>query len=130
LNCRLFYIHPAHHVLDAFEEGLFTYAKYLRSLAGHEGDFSSTRLIAIIDSFGATLHEHLADEITSLLDLRKYDGEDQSKKKFPLLELTEATFYKYGMSMNKTEGSMMFWLNLDVTFEDNRWMNWPPIPWL
>jgi hypothetical protein len=123
-------------ISDSFEVGIKTYYTYLQSLAGHEADFSASRLIAIIDSFSVALQQHLADEIPTLLELRKLsstsDGKDAGSagKKFPLLDLMQTASRKSSMLMYKTEGSMMFFLNLDLTFEDGRWKSWPPIPWL
>jgi hypothetical protein len=91
-------------------------------------------LIAIIDSFSVALQQHLADEIPTLLELSRFgsasDGKNaaSARESFPLLDLMQTVSRKSSALMHKTEGTLMFFLNLDLTFEDGRWEGWPPIP--
>jgi hemerythrin superfamily protein len=58
-----------HH---AFHQGLEDYNAYIVSCLKGAEKYDGTKLVGIIDGFGTTLVEHLADEITTILDLVKY----------------------------------------------------------
>jgi hypothetical protein len=107
---------------DAFEPGVEAFNQYLVSLQGNEQDFSPTKLLAIIDSFGPALATHLADEIPTLLALSRFGS------KIPFTELSVNEMRKASGAIPKTEGLPFFLLNLDRTFEDGLWEYWPPIP--
>jgi hypothetical protein len=104
----------------AFEGGLEAYQHYLTDLAGKEDEFSGKRLLKLIDDFAPALQTHLSDEIPTLLALRKYGS------KLPLLEILSSA--RGDSSLAKTGPIMFFFHNLDLTFEDGLWSNWPPIP--
>lgn len=62
---------------DAFTPGLKAYRAYVHDTSA--GDYSGTKLRAIIDDFGPILTQHLAEEIDTLLALDKYGGKQVLK---------------------------------------------------
>jgi len=109
---------------DAFEPGLKAYGAYLSSLAGVEHKFNPSRLISLIDDFGPALYTHLKEEIPSLLALERFGSE------LPLLDMMTAEGRRMAQEPNRTTATMFFFLNVDATFEEGMWRDWPPIPWL
>ncbi|OBT76665.1 hypothetical protein VF21_03932 [Pseudogymnoascus sp. 05NY08] len=105
-----------------FEAGIESYNTYLQSLLPTGTSFSAPKLLAIIDSFAPALTTHLADEIPSLLSLRRYGDS------LPLEKLVATEFQKAGMAAVRTEGGHMFFVNLDRGFEGGLWRDFPAIP--
>ncbi|KAK5057624.1 hypothetical protein LTR84_011624 [Exophiala bonariae] len=105
-----------------FEKGIKEYGSYLRSLKGKEKTFSGDHMRSIINSFGPPLHQHLSDEIPSLLALRKYGD------KIHLNELWDKqSIGKFTLHSAATR--IPFYLcNLDRTFEDGLWKDFPEVP--
>ncbi len=108
--------------IDAFHDGIEEYAAYLRSVKRKETAFSGPHLRSIIDSFGPTLHQHLSDEIPSLLALSKYGDKIHLNKLWD-----KQSIGKFNLHSAVTR--VPFYLtNLDRTFEGGMWKNFPPIP--
>lgn len=107
---------------EIFYDGIEEYASYLRSLKGKEGTFSGSHLCSIIDSFGPTLHQHLADEIPSLLALSKYGDKVHLNKLWDQQSIGKFT-------LHSAVTRIPFYLcNLDRTFEDGLWKDFPEVP--
>lgn len=104
----------------AFSEGLEAMKTYLHSQPDPPTSqtFSASRLREIIDSFAPKLRQHLADEIPTLLALSKYED------KIPINKI----FRRGKASVDGLARIPFFFLNLDETFEDGLWKNWPPAP--
>lgn len=64
------------HQHEAFTEGITQYQEYLKSVRSGAEVYDGHKLLAIIDSFGPTLAEHLLDEIETLKSLRQYSDAD------------------------------------------------------
>ncbi|CAK7210957.1 hypothetical protein SEUCBS140593_001005 [Sporothrix eucalyptigena] len=112
-----------HH---AFHEGLERYEAYIQACLENKEQFNGKVLVEIIDTFGAILTQHLTEEITTLMDLRKY-GTEQFKD-YPAMasQLAEQALKNAGT----TTGIIFVVTCLDVHFEGGRWSNFPPIPWI
>lgn len=61
-----------------FEPGLVAFKKYLDDLQAGREKFDGARVVALIDSFGEVLIQHLTDEVQTLLGLRRF-GADKMK---------------------------------------------------
>ena len=107
---------------DAFHGGVEAFNDYLTSLTGKEHTFSGAELVRIIDTFGAALAVHLADEIPSLLELSRFGDS------LPLLTLGQELGKRTSRAVHKTTSMMFFLLNQDLTYENGLWQRWPPIP--
>ena len=97
------------------------YKTYLLSLKGVESTFSAPKLLSIIDSFSGSLTKHLVDEIPTLEALSRFGPS------IPFLQLL-SEIRKATNQLSKTEQIPFFFFNLDRTFEEGLWENWPPIP--
>ncbi|KAH8817180.1 hypothetical protein F5884DRAFT_244465 [Xylogone sp. PMI_703] len=106
----------------SFLSGLDEFRSYLEGLAGKESSFDAAHLNNIIASFAPALYNHLESEIQSLLALKKYGS------KLPIEDLWNKEGKHTVTSMTKFNALPFFFLNLDVTFEDHLWKDWPPIP--
>jgi hypothetical protein len=107
---------------DAFHGGIEEYATYLSSLKGKETTFSGAHLRSIIDSFGPTLHQHLSDEILSLLSLSKYGDKVHLNKLWDKQSIGQFNFHS-------AVTRVPFYLtNLDRTFEGGMWKDFPKVP--
>ncbi|TVY87455.1 hypothetical protein LAWI1_G004210 [Lachnellula willkommii] len=106
----------------SFQSGLDEFYNYLSSLSGKESSFNAAHLNNIIASFAPALCAHLAAEIPSLLSLSKYGTN------LPIEDLWNKEGQHTVIAMTKFNALPFFFLNLDVTYEDHLWRNWPPIP--
>lgn len=95
---------------------------YLDSLKGHEESFSGSQLCTLIDAFASTLSNHLAAEISTLLDLASFGS------KIPIRDLWEKEGERHMSGLGKTTEIPFAFLNWDLTYEDGMWSGWPPIP--
>lgn len=64
---------------EAFLGGLENLHEYIKAFRAGKIEYDGNHIVYLIDSFGPTLRQHLADEITTLLELRKY-GSDRMRK--------------------------------------------------
>lgn len=117
---------------DAFIDGILQFQTYLGSLSSSSSteQFSTEKLIYIMDSFRASLAEHLHSEvgtIAALADHPKAPAEGSEKAAAAALVFKtwgKKTVTKAGMA----DVVPFFLLNLDATFEGGRWATWPPMP--
>lgn len=69
-----------HHT---FHEGLQDYNRYIRACLSGTDKYNGSKLKVIIDAFGHELASHLAQEITTILDLAEYgDKMDKLEERF------------------------------------------------
>ena len=60
---------------QAFHGGIDALLAYIGAVLGGGQPYDGRRLVRLIDAFGGALLEHLADEIQTLLDLRRFGAE-------------------------------------------------------
>lgn len=104
-----------HH---AFSGGLKELKRYAESTSSEE--YSGAKVVSIIDGFSARLHEHLKEEIGSLLSMKPYDGPR-------LLKVYKEAEAEAG----KQDKNVIPPLALgccDRNFEGGN--NWPEMPWV
>jgi hypothetical protein len=128
-----------HH---AFKPGLDAFIAYVQDCAAGKQSYDGDKIITLIDAFGKILSDHLADEIPTILDLRKF-GVDKLEP-FPKLMdeygekalvsrivnppsgSTAHCFPKKSLSL--TADLPWAFVNIDKEFEGGRWKSWPPAP--
>ncbi len=110
-----------HH---AFHEGLEAFGDYTRDCAAGRKPFDGAHLVTIIDSFAGALTQHLRDEIPTLIGLRRFGAE-----KFKDYPAMAAGMAQNGMKhAGFTTGIVFVLMCHDITFEDGRWLDFPPAP--
>ncbi|KAI1778550.1 hypothetical protein F4818DRAFT_406431 [Hypoxylon cercidicola] len=111
------------HEHEAFYGGMERMKKYLLD----EGtDFSSTELIAIMDSFKEPLHSHLKAEPDAIVALAKYSTPDNP---IDILGIADAAGKKQVNLSFMFNTLPVFFLNMEtVKFEDGMWHDvFPPL---
>ncbi|VUC22244.1 unnamed protein product [Clonostachys rosea] len=108
-----------HH---AFETGLNSLISYVKDCENGKENYDGGKIILMIDEFGNTLANHLADEIPTLLGLRKY-GERMETLPKVLDEEGEKSMKVMGLS-----GLCFFFANQDLHYEEDLWAGFPPAP--
>ena len=71
----------------AFHDGVSVLHTYLQSVADGKEKYDGNRITGLIDSFGEILTQHLADEIPSLQNLRRFGDEKMALLEQRMLEL-------------------------------------------
>jgi hemerythrin-like domain-containing protein len=61
-----------HH---AFRAGLDAFVAYVKDCEAGKQTYDGDKIVALIDAFGKILSDHLADEIPTILDLRRFGAE-------------------------------------------------------
>jgi hypothetical protein len=61
-----------HH---AFQPALDAFMAYVRDCAAGKQAYDGDRIVALIDAFGKILSNHLADEIPTIMSLRRFDAD-------------------------------------------------------
>ena len=56
----------------AFHDGVDELKGYAQGVIAERGRYSGTKLVSLVDGFGTSLVQHLADEIPTILSLRQY----------------------------------------------------------
>ncbi|KAJ5893277.1 ZIP zinc transporter-domain-containing protein [Penicillium taxi] len=114
---------------ESFIAGLTEFNTYLSALPS-PSEFSSTELIRIMDSFKDNFENHFHREISHIAAFA-----DHPKAPVPdTPEHAEAalTFKTWGKKTVSKAGVLdvvpFFLLNLDRTYEEGTWANWPPMP--
>ncbi|KAH8680945.1 hemerythrin HHE cation binding domain-containing protein [Xylariales sp. PMI_506] len=114
-----------HH---AFHGGLNKYEAYLAAVKSGSEKYDGQKFKAIMDSFVSTLHEHLVQEIPTLLGLKQYSDKVDWKGYW---EKKSAEIVKRESSSPEAPSIILpFILSChDPTFE-NGIVAWPPFPWI
>ncbi|KAI9783036.1 MAG: hypothetical protein M1816_001613 [Peltula sp. TS41687] len=110
----------------AFHKGLEAFKTYLVNLADHESDFSSAKLIAIMNSFSEPLYSHLRSEPEVLLALSRFSTPERP---IDLVEIG-STAGKQSLTPGFIFNVLpVFLLNMEtVEFEGGMWHDvFPPI---
>ncbi|KAK4182627.1 hemerythrin HHE cation binding domain-containing protein [Podospora australis] len=108
-----------HH---AFHDGLAAFKQYAEDVVAGKERYDGGKVRGIIDSFGSALMEHLADEIPTLVGLRRYEDK-MGGLEGAIKEEAETSMKKLGLM-----GLVPCFANLDVHYENDMWINWPPAP--
>jgi len=109
-----------HH---AFHDGLEALVEYVRAVSAKKEKYDGAKITKMIDDFGKALTTHLADEIPTIDGLRKYADKLES-----LPKLMQAEAEKNMSALGLTTGLVWAFVNLDLHYEDDRWLAWPPAP--
>jgi hypothetical protein len=56
----------------AFHDGVDELKGYVQAVIADQERYSGTKVVSLVDGFGASLVQHLADEIPTILSLRQY----------------------------------------------------------
>ncbi|KAH8903565.1 hemerythrin HHE cation binding domain-containing protein [Coniochaeta sp. PMI_546] len=108
-----------HH---AFHDPLEAFDQYIQAIAAGQDKYDGKKVVGLIDAFGPALMQHLADEIPTIQGLRKYgDKMADLQKKFD--EEGEKNMKKVGL-----KGLSVCLTMMDLHYEDDTWINWPPMP--
>ena len=107
-----------------FHDGLQELDKYLQSVAAEPSDFSSARLLSLIDGFAPALHDHLASEIPTILNLRNI------KPPVPYIKIEQNAVHQTSKLKFKPgmRNFVVFLFNHDLTYEPGLWDGFPPVP--
>ncbi|KAK3367904.1 hypothetical protein B0H63DRAFT_489974 [Podospora didyma] len=108
-----------HRVFQAGLKGLEEYTAAV--LAGKE-EYSGEKIKNLVDGFGAVLVQHLTDEIPTLLGLREYEDKMAGLEK-AIQEEAETSMKTLG-----NFGMVWCFANLDIHFENDIWLGFPPAP--
>ncbi|KAK1764385.1 hemerythrin HHE cation binding domain-containing protein [Phialemonium atrogriseum] len=109
-----------HH---AFLGGFEALGSYAKACAAGDQKYDGRKVVEMIDGFGSELSQHLADEIPTIEGLRRF-GEEK------MAGLT-AVLDREGERNQKNLGIMGLcacYAMLDIHYEDDLWINWPPAP--
>ncbi|KAK0712359.1 hemerythrin HHE cation binding domain-containing protein [Lasiosphaeria miniovina] len=109
-----------HH---AFHDPLDKFIAYTNDVIAGKQKYDGAVVVASIDEFGPLLVTHLADEIPTLLALRQYGLEKMKGMPALLSQAAEHAMKGLGLS-----GLVCCFANLDSHFEDDMWLNFPPVP--
>jgi hemerythrin-like domain-containing protein len=109
----------------AFHDGLERYEAYLTSLSGREQEFLGSALVEIIDKMAPPLTKHLHHEITSLMELGRFNDDK-------LIQTIWDKAVVEGMAeMQQTSLLDEFpfgFFGHDMTYEGGIHKNFPPVP--
>ncbi|KAK3936573.1 hemerythrin HHE cation binding domain-containing protein [Diplogelasinospora grovesii] len=107
----------------AFHDGVDSFKGYVGDVQAGKQKYDGKRIQALIDGFGQTLVQHLADEIPSLQNLRSYgEGKMAGYRKRCDKEGED------NMKAIGTAGLCFVFANMDVHYEDDLWKSFPPAP--
>jgi hypothetical protein len=109
----------------AFHGGMDAFKSYLVGLKGKEDQFSSTRLLEIMDSFSEPLYTHLSEELDAIVNLSRFSTPEKP------IDIV-AIALKVGKQTVTLDFALnclpCFMLNMEtVEFEDGMWGGFPPI---
>ncbi|EGX95467.1 Protein kinase-like domain [Cordyceps militaris CM01] len=118
-----------HKEHESFIDGVVQFQTYLTSLSTAT-ELSADELLRIMDSFRAPLDNHLHSEVRTIAALAAHpntpaEGSEEAA--------AAALVFKTWGKNTVTKAGMLdvvpfFFLNLDRTFENGLWAQWPPMP--
>jgi hypothetical protein len=117
---------PLMRATAAFHTDLKTFKDYLSSLKNPASEFSSERLLEIMDSFSEPLYAHLAAEPQALLALSRFASPD---RQFDLIQI-ERDQGKKAVTLDFALNTLpIFMNNMElVEFESGMWKGHPAVP--
>ncbi|CAG9990580.1 unnamed protein product [Clonostachys byssicola] len=105
-----------------FEPGINSFISYVKDCQNGKENYDGEKISNMIDEFGNILAGHLADEIPTLLSLRKYgDKMDTLSKVFD----EEGAKSMKAMGLG---GLCFFFANQDLHYEEDLYADFPPAP--
>ncbi|KAL1297869.1 hypothetical protein AAFC00_006392 [Neodothiora populina] len=114
---------------ESFLEGLAAFNIYLTSLAAPSA-FSGSEVIRIMDTFREPFTNHFHSEIHTIANFSNLSSATSSSPE--MREAAALTFKTWGKKTltkaGMTDVVPFALLNMDATFEDGKWANWPPMP--
>jgi hemerythrin len=118
-----------HKEHESFLPGLSEYATYLESLATPT-DFDGNELRRIMDGFQKPFEHHFHSEISHIASFASLPGAPAPNS--PEESAAAAVFKAWGKKTVTKAGTTdvvpFFLMNLDATYEEGKWANWPPMP--
>lgn len=102
-----------------------SFKSYLNGIQTHKPNFESSRILEIMDSFSASLHNHLISEPKALLALSRFStgNNDIDIVRIALEQGKKQVNFDFVLNVMP-----VFLLNMEtVEFEDGRWNNFPPV---
>ncbi|KAF3047182.1 hypothetical protein E8E12_011574 [Didymella heteroderae] len=118
-----------HREHEAFLSGLGDYAAYLSGLPT-PSHLDGNKLCMIMQAFKEPFEAHFHAEIGTIASLAEMPnapapGSEKEKEAAAIFKVWgKKTVMKAGI----TDVVPFFLMNLDATYEEGRWANWPPIP--
>lgn len=118
-----------HKEHEAVTDGIAIFQGYLKGLADPR-NLTAQTLIKIMDDLLPAFEEHMHSEVKVIAALDKHpraplEGSDEAiRAKNVFAEWGKKTITKAGL----LDVLPFFLLNLDKTFEDSTWADWPPMP--
>ncbi|KAF1995980.1 hypothetical protein P154DRAFT_525931 [Amniculicola lignicola CBS 123094] len=116
-----------HKEHESFLGGLAQFGAYLEGLP-EPYDFDGKELQRIMDTFQEPFNHHFHSEIDTIAAFSSLEPPLPDKD----LESAAAIFKAWGKKTVTKAGTTdvvpFFLLNLDATYEDGMWANWPPMP--
>ena len=109
---------------ESFLAGLAQFESYLSTL-GEPFDFDAVKLLAIMDGFQEPFCHHFHHEIETIASFAELP---EAKKGEEAAAVFKAWGKKTVTKAGTTDVVPFFLLNLDVTYEEGMWANWPPMP--
>jgi hypothetical protein len=111
------------HQHEAFHDGVDAFNAYVQAVIDKKEKYDGAKVVAMLDAFAEPLTQHLTDEIPTIEGLRKH-----ADKLGSLQELMDKEGEKNMKALGLTTGLTACFLNLDLHFEDDAWIAWPPAP--
>jgi hypothetical protein len=110
-------------------DGLVAYETYLSTLPS-PNDFDGDKLVDIMSSFQDPFCHHFHHEITTIASFGDLPGAISPGSKEA--DQAAAVFKAWGKKTVTKAGTFdvvpFFLMNLDATYEEGKWANWPPMP--
>lgn len=124
-----YYIALPNNFLESFLGGLVDFETYLSSLST-PSDFSGEELRRIMSSFQDPFCHHFHHEITTIASFANLSSTPAPDS--PEAQAAALIFKAWGKKTVTRAGTFdvvpFFLMNLDATYEDGIWANWPPMP--
>ncbi|KAF2628484.1 hypothetical protein BU25DRAFT_430792 [Macroventuria anomochaeta] len=118
-----------HKEHQTFLQGLAKYEKYLLNLSA-PSEFDGTELRTIMESFQQPFEHHFHSEITHISSFASLPSAPTSgsSEEAAAASVFKAWGKKTVTKAGTTDVVPFFLMNLDTTYEEGRWTNWPPMP--
>ncbi|KAH8722529.1 hypothetical protein GQ44DRAFT_711616 [Phaeosphaeriaceae sp. PMI808] len=114
---------------ESFLAGLAEYDAYLTNLPSPT-DFDGKKLVAIMSGFQEAFRHHFHNEIATIAAFANLPNAPKQGSKEA--EQAKTIFKVWGKKTVTKAGTFdvvpFFLMNLDATYEDGLWANWPPMP--
>lgn len=118
-----------HKEHESFLQGLGEFKTYLSRLSS-PAEFDGQELRRIMGTFQAPFEHHFHSEIARIASFASLPSAPALNS--PEADEAAAVFKAWGkktvMKAGTTDVVPFFLMNLDATYEEGRWANWPPMP--